>query len=666
VFGADGAKTIQVRQADSWGNYSPAGTLAFTLDKTAAAPTIALASDTSGGSNITSNGVVNVFGVELGGTWQYSLNAGQTWKAGSGSTISSATFGADGTKAVLVRQIDVARNTSASSSLSFVLDTSAAAPAISLAQDTSGGQAITSNGQVNIASLESGSSWQYSMNGGQTWSAGTGSSIAASAFGADGAKTVQVRQIDLANNVSPVASLSFVLATVAAVPILELEQDTSAGQGVTSNGKIDLSGLAASGTWQYSLNGGQTWITGTGTFIASSALGADGAKTVGVKQTDAAGNVSGVANLTFTLDTAALAPTVALAQDTSSGKMTTSNGQVNIGGLASGATWQYSLDGGQTWITGTGTSIAASAFGLDGYKSAQVQQTDLARNVSPATSISFTLAHGTPIYDPFGQAIGETIDNGDGTEQRIAFNTTRTGSWAYTDQLWQKATTSSASQTVSSNDWVGVDTGYWVTDESGTHWVDTGMVMQQQVQSHTHSVVTQHDSVERSVTTANTDGTSSTLTVSNSPGEQPWSQLIQTYEGGTLLDTITTNDNGTRSITVNRAAGSDAMAVVNTDTISFASNVFYNQIWFNKSGNDLEVSVIGQNETMTLSNWYASSANHIGSIASGDGYTIADTGVQAMVQAMSSLTVPLSGQTTLPAATASQLSSALASNWRHA
>ncbi len=56
----------------------------------------------------------------------------------------------------------------------------------------------------------------------------------------------------------------------------------------------------------------------------------------------------------------------------------------------------------------------------------------------------------------------------------------------------------------------------------------------QQVQTHTHSVVTQKDSVELSVTTTNNDGTSNTTTVTNSPGDQPWSQIVLTYENGNL------------------------------------------------------------------------------------------------------------------------------------
>ncbi len=675
VFGLDGTKTVQVRQADSRGNYSPAGTLSFTLDTTEVAPTLALAVDTSGTRGITSNGLVNVFGLGLDGTWQYSLNGGTTWGAGSGTTIAAASLGADGAKSVTVRQTDVAGNVSATSTLAFTLDTSAPIPTATLAVDTSGNSSFTSNGQVTIGGLVADAVWEYSMDGGQSWAVGTGSSIAAASFGADGSKTVKVRQTDVAGNVSPVASLTFVLATAASVPILELLQDTSHGQGFTSNGQINVSQLASGGTWQYSLNGGTTWTAGTGTSIATTALGANGAKTVTVRQTDAAGNVSAPVSLYFTLDTAAMSPSLVLAQDTSNGKLATSNGQVNVSGLAGGATWQYSLDGGQTWIAGTGTAIAPAVFGLDGYKNVQVRQTDALGNTSPTASLSFALVHGTPIY-AFGEAVGEILENGNGTQRLIDFNTSRTGGWAYHDHLWQKATTTTASANVLSRDWVTTTTpvlvadGHYETDESGTHWVDTSYwssqtTTTQQIQSHAHSVVTQKDSVELSVTTVANNGMSTTTAVSNSPGDQPWSQVIQSYEGGNLLDTITVNDNGTRSISVNRATGADAQTGTVTDAIIFSTGISHNQLWFNKSGNDLVMTVIGQNETMTLTDWYASATNHVGSIRSGDGYTIDEAGVQAMVQAMVSLTPPLSGQTILPTTTASQLAPALSTNWHH-
>ncbi len=89
------------------------------------APTLTLAQDTgsSGSDNLTSNGQVNVAGLETGASWEYSTNGGTNWTAGSGSSF---TLTGDGLKNVIARQSDTAGNTSAqSTALNFTLDTSA-------------------------------------------------------------------------------------------------------------------------------------------------------------------------------------------------------------------------------------------------------------------------------------------------------------------------------------------------------------------------------------------------------------------------------------------------------------------------------------------------------------------------------------------------------------
>src|SRR5690606_11302925 len=57
--------------------------------------------------------------------------------------------------------------------------------------------------------------------------------------------------------------------------------------------------------------------------------------------------------------TAPSAPGATLASDTgSSGSDSVTNtGTVNVTGIESGATWQYSTNGGTDWTTGTGTSF---------------------------------------------------------------------------------------------------------------------------------------------------------------------------------------------------------------------------------------------------------------------------------------------------------------------
>jgi hypothetical protein len=94
--------------------------------------------------------------------------------------------------------------------LSFTLDSAAAAPAVALATDSGiAGDGVTKVGTVNVSDLETGATWQYSVNGG-AFVAGTGSSFTLTG---DGAKTVQVHQTDIAGNTSGNTTLSFTLDT---------------------------------------------------------------------------------------------------------------------------------------------------------------------------------------------------------------------------------------------------------------------------------------------------------------------------------------------------------------------------------------------------------------------------------------------------------------------
>ena len=103
-----------------------------------------------------------------------------------------------------------------------------------------------------------------------------------------------------------------------------------AGDGITNVGIVNVLGLDAGATYQYSVNDG-AFVPATG---SSFTLTGDGPKTVLVVQTDGVGNISGNASLTFRLDTAAAAPTLALATDSGvAGDGITKVGTVNVSGL---------------------------------------------------------------------------------------------------------------------------------------------------------------------------------------------------------------------------------------------------------------------------------------------------------------------------------------------
>uniref|UniRef100_UPI001FC8A98B Ig-like domain-containing protein n=1 Tax=Burkholderia ambifaria TaxID=152480 RepID=UPI001FC8A98B len=296
----EGLNNVQVRQIDVAGNTSTPTSFSFTLDTSAAAPGIALTSDSgsSATDHITNVGTLNVTGIETGATVQYSVDNGAHW-----STSFSAV---EGLNNVQVRQIDVAGNTSAATSFSFTLDTSAAAPGVALTTD-SGSNAtdhITNVGTLNLSGIESGATVQYSVDNGAHWS---------TSFGAlEGVNNVQVRQIDVAGNTSSATSFSFTLDTSAAAPGVALTTDSgsSSTDHITNVGTLNLSGIETGATVQYSVDNGAHWST---SFSA-----VEGLNNVQVRQIDVAGNTSSATSFSFTLDTSAAAPGVALTTDSGS------------------------------------------------------------------------------------------------------------------------------------------------------------------------------------------------------------------------------------------------------------------------------------------------------------------------------------------------------------
>ncbi|WCR45859.1 chitobiase/beta-hexosaminidase C-terminal domain-containing protein [Stutzerimonas stutzeri] len=382
----EGSNTVSVRQTDVAGNVSGATTVSFVLDTQVAAPTVSLLADTgtSGTDGITNSSALAIGGTEAGATVEYSTDGGQTW--------TSSFTPVEGSNTVSVRQTDVAGNTSAASTVSFVLDTQVAAPTVSLTSDTgvSSSDSITNSGALTVGGTEAGATIEYSTDGGQTWT---------DSFSAvEGSNTVSVRQTDVAGNVSGATTVSFVLDTQVAAPTVSLQADTgtSGTDGITNNGALSIGGLETDATVEYSTDGGYTW---TSTFTP-----VEGSNTVSVRQTDVAGNTSGATTVSFVLDTQVAAPSVSLTSDTgaSGSDSITSSGPLTIGGTETGATIEYNTDGGQTW-TSTFTPV-------EGSNTVSVRQTDVAGNVSGATTVSFVL--DTQVAAPTVSLLADTGTSG--------------------------------------------------------------------------------------------------------------------------------------------------------------------------------------------------------------------------------------------------------------
>ena len=218
-------------------------------------------SGSSASDHITNVGTLNVSGLESGATVSYSIDGGidlhQQLQRGGGLNN------------VIVRATDVAGNTS-DTAFSFTLDTAVpAAPRVALANDTgsSGSDQITNDPSLTLTGIESGATVEYSIDGGSNWS----TSAPTLAQLVQGANTVEVRQTDLAGNVSTPTSFAFTLDTVVpAAPSVALANDTgsSGSDQVTNDPSLTLTGVESGATVEYSLDGGSNWSTSAPTLAS--------------------------------------------------------------------------------------------------------------------------------------------------------------------------------------------------------------------------------------------------------------------------------------------------------------------------------------------------------------------------------------------------------------
>ncbi|NBT63197.1 MAG: hypothetical protein EBT02_15655, partial [Planctomycetia bacterium] len=200
---------------------------------------------------------------------------------------------------------------------------------------------------------------------------------------------------DSANNFGSGATLTPVISVdtlrpLAPVVVLASDTGISATDKVTYAGIVTVSGIEANATWEFSNDNGANWSTGPNNFTF--AFINDGAKSLFIRQTDAAGNLGPVNHFSFTLDTVAPAiPNIALNTDTGISALDkiTKDGKIIVTGLESTARFEYALNSDTSWTPGSGNSFTLTG---DGAKLVRVRQIDLAGNIGAATAdLQFTL-----------------------------------------------------------------------------------------------------------------------------------------------------------------------------------------------------------------------------------------------------------------------------------
>ncbi|MEZ5639833.1 MAG: carbohydrate-binding domain-containing protein [Burkholderiaceae bacterium] len=101
----------------------------------------------------------------------------------------------------------------------------------------------------------------------------------------------------------------------------------------------------------------------------------------------------------------------------------------------------------------------------------------------------------------------------------------------------------------------------------------------------------------------------------------------------------------------------------NTDVAAFVGDIAADQLWFRRLGSSLEVSVIGTADRFMVNGWYNGSASRVEEFRTGDGRTLLDGQVQALVDAMASFAPPPMGQLVLPDTLAAPLAPVIAATW---
>lgn len=102
----------------------------------------------------------------------------------------------------------------------------------------------------------------------------------------------------------------------------------------------------------------------------------------------------------------------------------------------------------------------------------------------------------------------------------------------------------------------------------------------------------------------------------------------------------------------------------NIDRLCFDAGISHDQLWFSRVGNNLEVSVIGTGDRVSIRNWYLGAANRVEVFQIADGGSLLQGSVEQLVQAMAAMTPPAAGQTSLGAEQSQQLEAVFASAWQ--
>lgn len=279
---------------------------------------------------------------------------------------------------------------------------------------------ITNDGTLAISGVIDGAQWQYSLDGGQSWTAGEGDRIASSALGNDGVKTVWLRQLDAQSVTSEMTAFTFELDTTAPQRLEGLlhVKFTPEGKAITT---FSWDNLEAGAYWQYEFDKVNEWSSPlqqtTDQFIFSHGI-------LDYRQIDVAGNASG--------RNSSLITSLTTSGDSTDQDVLTRGGNIStIGGFSYLGT--YSLDDGVTWKSFEGVPNSSAWVlsesqidGINGDRTIQI------RTRTAIISFDFTLDR-----DNLRPSVALKNDSGESDTDRITNDGTVLVSGLKADTTWK-------------------------------------------------------------------------------------------------------------------------------------------------------------------------------------------------------------------------------------
>lgn len=142
-----------------------------------------------------------------------------------------------------------------------------------------------------------------------------------------------------------------------------------------------------------------------------------------------------------------------------------------------------------------------------------------------------------------------------------------------------------------------------------------------------------------------------------------------TLRGGAGIGDYLSGDTGNDTYLFGAGFGSDTISnydtnVSSTDVILF-EDVQFADLWFSQSGNNLQITVAGTDDQVSISNWYSNANYQLDEIEVSTSVLL-NNQVDQLVSAMSTYNVPSGAGNVIPQDVKDELSTVLAQTWQAA